>query len=145
MIQLEAGSDGEAALWHTLLDLAERAEHWTLIGARMVELHAAEAGRTILQTSLDGDVLADARARPNAVRRIAQILADEDFSLEEPSYQPWFGRHPHRYSAARTSPTARSAREIARAAKAALTPPLALYCAVLRAERIWSMRPRSPV
>lgn len=48
-----------------------------------------------------------------------------------------------RYSAARTSPTARSASVIAWAAKPALTPPLASYCAVLRAERIWSMRPRA--
>ncbi len=86
MISLDATFDGEVELWHTLLDLAERAPHWTLIGARMVELHAAEAGRTILRASLDGDVLADARVRPNAVRRIAQILADEDFVLQEPSY-----------------------------------------------------------
>jgi hypothetical protein len=86
MILLTAGSDDEVALWHTLMDLKERAEHWTLIGARMVELHAAEAGRSVLRTSLDGDVLADARSRPNAVRRVAQILLADEFRLEEPSY-----------------------------------------------------------
>lgn len=86
MIRVEATSEDDIALWHALLDLAERAPHWTLIGARMVELHAAEAGRTILRASLDADVLADARARPNPVRRIAQVLADDDFVLEEPSY-----------------------------------------------------------
>jgi hypothetical protein len=86
VIELETTSDDEIALWHALLDLTDRADHWTLIGARMVELHAAEARRTILRASLDADVLADARARPNAVRQIAQILADEDFALKEPSY-----------------------------------------------------------
>lgn len=86
MIVLPAGSDGEVALWHTLLDLAQRTGDWTLIGARMVELHAAEAGRILLRTSLDGDVLADARSHPNDVRRVAQILLADDFKLEEPSY-----------------------------------------------------------
>lgn len=86
MIRLEATSDDDVALWHALLDLAEGTPHWTLIGARMVELHAAEAGRDILRASLDADVLADARARPNPVRLIAQILADDEFVLEEPSY-----------------------------------------------------------
>ncbi len=86
MIVLPPESDDEVALWSTLLDLAGRAGNWTLIGARMVELHAAETGRTVLRTSLDGDVLADARARPNAVRRVAQILLDDDFKLAEPSY-----------------------------------------------------------
>lgn len=86
MIVLTAESDGETALWHALFDLAERSRQWTLIGARMVELHAAEGGRAMLRTSLDGDVLADTRARPNAVRQVAQILLADDFKLEEPSY-----------------------------------------------------------
>jgi hypothetical protein len=86
MIVLPAEGDDEVALWHTLFDLAERTGDWTLIGARMVQLHAAAAGRTLLRTSLDGDVLADARTEPNAVRRVAEILLAEDFKLEEPSY-----------------------------------------------------------
>jgi hypothetical protein len=86
MIAVTADSESEVALWHALFDLAERSRQWTLIGARMVELHAAEAGRAMLRASLDGDVLADARTRPNAVRRVAQILLADDFKLEEPSY-----------------------------------------------------------
>lgn len=86
MITIRAESDDELALWHALLDLAERSQHWTLIGARMVELHAAEAGRSLNRTSLDGDVLADARTRPSAVARVASILLAHDFELEMPSY-----------------------------------------------------------
>lgn len=86
MIVLSADGAAEGALWHALFDLADRTGDWTLIGARMVQLHAAAAGRTLLRTSLDGDVLADARTEPNAVRRVAEILLAEDFMLEEPSY-----------------------------------------------------------
>lgn len=86
MITIPADSDDERALWYTLLDLAEQAGNWTLIGARMVELHAAEVGRTVLRGSLDGDVLADARTKPNAVRRVAKILIAEEFALREPSF-----------------------------------------------------------
>lgn len=86
MIVLPAEGDDEVALWHALFDLAERTGDWTLIGARMVQLHAAASDRSVLRTSLDGDVLADARTEPNAVRRVAEILLAEDFRLEEPSY-----------------------------------------------------------
>jgi len=71
----------EAALWHALLDLAERETRWVLIGARMVELHALQAGRALSRASPDGDALADARARPNPVRRMAQLLVDQGFEL----------------------------------------------------------------
>lgn len=86
MILLPSEDADELALWNTLLDLADRADGWTLIGARMVELHAAETGRQLMRTSLDGDVLADARRRPNPVRRVAQLLIAEEFKLEDPSY-----------------------------------------------------------
>ncbi len=85
MIAISAESEDERALWCTLLDLAEQARDWTLIGARMVELHAAATRRTALRTSLDGDVLADARTKPNAVRRVAKILVAKEFALREPS------------------------------------------------------------
>lgn len=86
MIELPGASTEDVALWMTLFELANRTKHWTLIGARMVELHAAESGRVLRRTSIDGDVLADARVRPNPVRRIAQILREDGFALEEPSY-----------------------------------------------------------
>lgn len=72
-------------MWRVLLDLNERQPHWTLIGARMVELHALEHGRTLARFTVDADALADARERPNPVRRIAETLVAEGFVLEEPS------------------------------------------------------------
>ncbi len=72
-------------MWRVLLDLNERQPHWTLIGARMVELHALEHGRTLARFTVDADALADARERPNPVRRIAEILVAEGFVLAEPS------------------------------------------------------------
>jgi hypothetical protein len=48
----------------------------------MVELHAVERGRELRRSSRDGDALGDARARPNPVRRIAQLLTDAGFDLQ---------------------------------------------------------------
>ena len=48
----------------------------------MVELHLVERGRVLRRSSLDGDAIGDARARPNPVRRIAQLLAEAGFALE---------------------------------------------------------------
>lgn len=52
-----------------------------LIGARMVEVHATAHGQVLSRASFDGDALADARARPNPVRRLAQLLVDDGFEL----------------------------------------------------------------
>lgn len=80
MIKIDCG-EREARLWHKLFELAAREQNWTLIGARMVELHAAEAGRILSRASPDGDALADARTQPNPVRRLAQLLIAEGFEL----------------------------------------------------------------
>jgi hypothetical protein len=48
----------------------------------MVELHAFEHGRMPLRLSRDADALADARQRPNPVRRLAEILVSEGFEVE---------------------------------------------------------------
>ena len=85
MITINPKSERERAMWLVLLDLAQRQRHWTVIGARMVELHAFERGRTVARTTVDADALADARERPNPVRRIAQILVDAGFELADPS------------------------------------------------------------
>jgi len=82
MIRL-AGSARELRLWHVLLDLAEVEGPWVVVGARMVELHALEHQRVLGRASFDGDALADARVRPNPVRRLAQVLVDEGFELTE--------------------------------------------------------------
>lgn len=82
MIVLPADTERERVVWSTLLDIAEREQRWTVVGARMVELHAIERGRELRRSSLDGDALGDARARPNPVRRIAQLLSAAGFELE---------------------------------------------------------------
>lgn len=84
MIQL-AGTARQRRVWHALVDLAERVHDWTVVGARMVELHAFAAGRVLGRASFDGDALADARTRPSPVRRMAQILVDAGFELERAS------------------------------------------------------------
>lgn len=52
-------SAGDAAVWRLLIDLARRQRGWTLVGARMVELHAFEHGRMPLRLSRDADALAE--------------------------------------------------------------------------------------
>lgn len=86
MIDIPAETERERVLWWTLMDLSERERHWTLIGARMVELHALEHNRVLARFSLDADALADARMRnPNPVRHLAEILAADGFTLATPS------------------------------------------------------------
>lgn len=86
MIQLTVGGSSDLELWAELIRLRQLSSDWTLIGARMVELHAAELGQAPLRVSADADALANARARPNAVSGLAQILVKQGFELQEPSY-----------------------------------------------------------
>jgi hypothetical protein len=86
LIRLTTGGASDVELWTELIRLGQLAPDWTLIGARMVELHAAEFGQAPLRVSADADALADARSRPNAVSGMAQILVGEGFELQEPSY-----------------------------------------------------------
>lgn len=85
MIVLEPASDDQRDLWYVLFDLAQENKHWTLIGARMVEIHAARVRRTMSRASRDADALANARIRPNPVRAIAEILESKEFQLQRPS------------------------------------------------------------
>lgn len=73
---------GDEAVWRLLIDLARRQNGWTLVGARMVQLHAFEHGRMPLRLSRDADALADARQRPNPVRRLAELLVADGFEVE---------------------------------------------------------------
>ena len=86
MIKLTVGGSSDLELWAELIRLGQLSSDWTLIGARMVELHAAELGQAPLRVSADADALANARARPNAVSGLARILVKQGFELQEPSY-----------------------------------------------------------
>ena len=85
MITITATSETDKMVWFTLLDLFDREQHWTLIGARMVQLHIWERERRVHRESLDADALAEARIKPSAVRVISEILRDEGFELQEPT------------------------------------------------------------
>lgn len=85
MIVLEPASEDQRDLWYVLFELAQENRHWTLIGARMVELHAARARRTTGRASRDADALANARRRPDPVRAIARILESKGFRVQPPS------------------------------------------------------------
>lgn len=84
MIDLKPGDERDRATWSALLDLASAVDGWTLIGARMVQLHAAQRGVTVPRTSFDADALADARDR-EGTRRVSRALAALDFTLDPPT------------------------------------------------------------
>ena len=86
MIQLTVGGSSDLELWAELIRLGQLSSDRTLIGARMVELHAAELCQAPPRVSADADTLANARARPNAVSGLAQILVKQGFESQEPSY-----------------------------------------------------------
>jgi len=83
-IELRPANQRDRRLWNELLDLAEAVDGWTIIGARMVELHAAERGQAIPRMSIDADALADAREN-SGTRRVARALKRAGFELDEPS------------------------------------------------------------
>lgn len=83
-IVIKPANARDRAVWSALLDLAESTDGWTLIGARMVELHAAERGQVVPRVSLDADALADARDRLGT-QRVARALRRADFDLDAPT------------------------------------------------------------
>jgi hypothetical protein len=78
----------QAALWETLLDLAdEMPVPWLLIGAQMVALHALRSARNPPRLSRDGDVLVDVRRMPDGTRALSRHLTGLGFELEQPSWE----------------------------------------------------------
>lgn len=70
-------------LWHVLLDLGETIKvRWTLIGGQMVLLHALAHGQVPPQISQDGDVIADIRATPSAIKVLIGALEVLGFAIE---------------------------------------------------------------
>lgn len=69
-------------LWDVLLDLGELDIPWSLIGGQMVLLHGLEHGLTPPQISQDGDIIADVRASPGALRGLVHELEANGFVLE---------------------------------------------------------------
>jgi hypothetical protein len=86
VIELVPTNDKDRAVWETIVDITDWfPAPWTLIGARMVQLHAMSAGRRVPRLSLDADALADVRALPGATKKLSATLIEHDFELTEMS------------------------------------------------------------
>jgi hypothetical protein len=74
----------EVRLWGAILELSTALPRrgWTVIGAQMVVLHAAAAGRELGRSSGDLDLLADVRLLGDATRTLAASLIALGFSPE---------------------------------------------------------------
>jgi hypothetical protein len=82
-VELPTDPPEVAALWTTLLDLAEaRPAPWVLIGAQMVALHAWKANSESQRMSRDGDVLVNVREAPAGTQAVAEYLIERGFDLE---------------------------------------------------------------
>ena len=80
MIVLPLSDERAIASWHAVLDVGLARPHgWTLIGAQMVALHAAERGRYLPRTSTDADLLADVRLVAGIAEALASTLLDLGF------------------------------------------------------------------
>ena len=64
-----------------ILDLAESATGWTLIGGQLVFPHALEQGRTPPRVSEDVDLVVDVRVRPPALPALVEVLAAAGFGV----------------------------------------------------------------
>jgi hypothetical protein len=86
MIAIAPETHEERAGWQAVLALSARlASGWTVIGAQMVALHAIEHGRRLPRASRDFDLLVDVRLMARGTERVARLLKDMDFALDEPS------------------------------------------------------------
>lgn len=95
MIQIRPVDAQDGEVWRALLELHERhPEGWTLIGARMVTLHALEHDRTPPRFSLDADALINVRLIPRGTQRFSKLLLELGYELVDVS---GFG-HGHRFT-----------------------------------------------
>lgn len=75
-------------MWQVLFELGERYRiGWTLIGAQMVALHAAEHNRVPPRSSEDADILADARVVDTKPLHFARALLERAFEPEITHHQ----------------------------------------------------------
>lgn len=76
-------SEALTQVWHLLFDLAQaQPDSWCLVGGLMVRLHGLEHARSDVRPTADGDVLADIRARPGALREISRFLSENGLEPE---------------------------------------------------------------
>jgi hypothetical protein len=86
VIELVPTNEKDRLVWETIVDISGWfSAQWTLIGARMVQLHATSAGRVVPRVSLDADALADVRAMPGATAKLSATLIERGFELVDMS------------------------------------------------------------
>lgn len=92
MVDVLPGSDAEAAVWATSLDVASIFADvpWVLVGAQMVMLLEREVGRPSGRTTGDVDAMVDVRVLAGGTRAAAARLVAAGF-------EPDGGLHPYRF------------------------------------------------
>jgi hypothetical protein len=86
VIDVGALGTGQHETWVELMALAERHPlYWTLIGAQMVVVHAAAAGRLPPRSSDDADVLVNVRLMHDGTRALSQTLLDRGYMFDAPN------------------------------------------------------------
>lgn len=82
-VQVPELSEALTQVWHLLFDLAQaQPDSWCLVGGLMVMLHGLEHARSDVRPTADGDVLADIRSRPGALREISRFLSENGLEPE---------------------------------------------------------------
>ena len=82
MITLEPRDDQTHAIWQALIDLGRHQPRgWTLIGAQMVALHAAEHNRAGPRSSRDADVLVNVRLVQDGTQLLSRTLMQLGFQF----------------------------------------------------------------
>ena len=77
MIELRAANKKDLAVWETILEISEWfPTPWTLIGARMVQLHAMAAGRDLTECA---DLMEKSSGAHVDVVRTGGIIGGPDF------------------------------------------------------------------
>ena len=82
MVLLPLSDRRAIASWHAVLDVSQvKPDGWTLIGAQMVALHAAEHGQACPRTSTDADLLADVRIATGSTQMLSETLLGLGFQF----------------------------------------------------------------
>lgn len=79
MIAIPDTDPSEYELWAAIVELSTLDVQWTLVGGQMVRVHAHLVGVEPPSVTADADVVADVRARPDALVAIVQKLRSIGF------------------------------------------------------------------
>lgn len=82
MITISSLDDQTSAVWQAVIDLSRaQPRGWTLVGAQMVALHAAEHERIRPRSSRDADILVNVRLMQGGAQRLSRVLVQLGFQF----------------------------------------------------------------